>query len=215
MGSNTRVGNLKQVFKNGESTLLNLVARMSVVYEDFRLEVDALSEFRDKRVDEVSRYKLMYLVRRSTATLHEFQGCLTQLVACEEYKLQEPWLTELDRQFIQEANQHFQTHCARIKQWRNDIGGHVQASIAAAACRNLPDSVCNSITYTLTNDSVFALRLTYAEDLVAAAIGYRLEGDDVLTEMGTAIEEIMGSYVHVQGASHAAVHAFLWDRFGR
>jgi len=42
MSTITRFGNLARVFKDGDSELLNGIARLSVLYEDLRLEIEEL-----------------------------------------------------------------------------------------------------------------------------------------------------------------------------
>lgn len=61
MGTITRFGTLKWVFRSGQSELLNAIARLSVLYEDLRLE---MGEFRGlygamiERGDESMEYRV-------------------------------------------------------------------------------------------------------------------------------------------------------------
>ncbi len=76
----TRVGNLGQVFRDGQSELLVGIARLCVLYEDLRLELEELHIADEKREDERSsadQYRVMYFLRRALSTLIEFRGGLT------------------------------------------------------------------------------------------------------------------------------------------
>ena len=68
MSSTTRFGNLGRVFKDGESELLNGIARLSVLYEDLRLELEELRRVDAKPEEErtaADQYRVMYFLRRA------------------------------------------------------------------------------------------------------------------------------------------------------
>lgn len=210
----TRLGNIGRMFGGGDSQLLNSIARLSVLYEDFRVEHTALGEIGALSDEDRSLhgYRFMYLIRRSVATMNEYQGGLTQVLRIDEFKQARP--SEIDSAYIAEANQYLQHACGRIKEWRNAIGGHFQYSAAETACRNIPDGTIGSVTWNSGADAALGLHLQYAEHLIAGAINGLVTAVDPLEELRLALNEIMGGYVHVQKATYALVHHFLWPKLG-
>lgn len=205
------------MFGGGESPLLNAIARLSVLYEDFRVEYALLGEIAALTDDEAlsQKYRFLYLIRRSVATMDEFRGGLIQLLKTDEFQAAAPFLSKMDKDCIDDANQYLQRTCDRIKEWRNEIGGHFQHSAGAVACRNLTPGTMGSVTWDSEGgQSPLALRLQYAEYLVAGVIAGLLPGTDPLKELKEAMEEIMGGYSQMQKASYALVHHFLWSKFG-
>lgn len=210
----TRLGNMGRIFGGGDSQLLNCIARLSVLYEDFRVEHTALGEIAALSDKErpLHWYRFMYQIRRSVATMNEYQGGLTQVLRTNEFK--QARLSDIDSAYIAEANRYLQHACGRIKEWRNAIGGHFQYSAAETACRNIPDRAIGSVTWNSGADAALGLHLQYAEHFIAGAINGLVTAVDSLEELGLALNEIMGGYVHVQKATYALVHHFLWPKFG-
>src|ERR1039457_5197908 len=120
MSSITRLSRLDQVFSYGKSELLNRLARLSVLYEDFRIEWYALRgdvPFGD--LDTIgNKYRTVYFLRRSLATLNEYQGGLTQVMTTDEFKRAKPSLSKMDASEIVAANSYFQKNTQRIKELR-------------------------------------------------------------------------------------------------
>jgi hypothetical protein len=89
LSSISRFGNLGHVFKEGESDLLNGIARLSVLYEDLRLELEELRIVQGKPEEErtaADQYPVMYFMRRALSTLIEFRGGLTTTRLTAEFK---------------------------------------------------------------------------------------------------------------------------------
>jgi hypothetical protein len=89
LSSTTRFGNLGRVFKEGESELLIGIARLSVLYEDLRLELEELRRVDTKPEEErtaADQYRVMYFLRRALSTLIEFRGGLTTVRLTPEFK---------------------------------------------------------------------------------------------------------------------------------
>ena len=210
-----RLGDVGTIFGGGASELLNCMARLSVLYEDFRVEHTALGEIaalagQNQAIDS---YRFMYLVRRSVTTMNEYQGGLIQLLRTDEFKRSK--LSEIDGSYVAEAHQYLQRACARIKKWRNEIGGHFQYRAAEIACRNVPAGTIASVTWNSGTEAALGLHLEYAGELISGAINGLVDAIDPLEELRLAMGEIMGGYVHVQKATYALVHHFLWPKFGR
>jgi hypothetical protein len=125
LSSRTRFARLQKVFEAGRSPLLDCLAQLSVLYEDLRIETFAItaSEEELKRLDELSsKYRIHYFLRRSIATLLEFEGALHKLSRTSEYKasLRRTKDQELIKR-VPDAIRFFQTHHKLLKSLRNDI----------------------------------------------------------------------------------------------
>ena len=213
----TRVGNLGRVFRDGESALLVGIARLSVLYEDLRLEIDAIRLVHAKPEDErtsADTYRVMYFLRRALSTLIEFRGGLTTVRTTPEFK--SAVLTELDERHIGQADQFLQVHWGRLKELRNEFGGHINLPGVKFATEHF-SNVVGSVTWNQATSSwSLALECDFASHVVAGAISSKLaKGTDVHAEVQTALSIIFGGFVKAQAAMVALVHAFLWNRFGR
>ena len=219
VGTISRFGNLGRVFKDGESELLNSVARLSVLYEDLRLEIDELRRVHAKREEtgqsESDPFRVMYFIRRALVTLVEFRRGLTRLRQTKEFREAEANLLDIDAAYLLRADQYFQRHFHRIKELRNEFGGHLQGTGVEFSTKHLSDAV-GKITWNRSCDGwTLGLECSFAADIVSGAIVSRvLGGTDVRKELENTLDIIVNGFNHAQGATCALVHAFLWDRFG-
>jgi hypothetical protein len=123
----------------------------------------------------------------------------------------------MDVREIVAANQYFQSKAERIKELRNEFGGHLKLGSVEFATAHFSSDVIGKMTWDspTTEEHCLSLELHYANEIVAGAISSRLQGGaNLVDELRTALEVIMQGYVHVQGSMLALAHAFLWDRFG-
>jgi hypothetical protein len=68
--SRTRVGGVDHAFKYGTSQLFNKIARLTIVYEDFRLEFGQILRFKTEHEhdpESTKGYEFVYLFRRMDA----------------------------------------------------------------------------------------------------------------------------------------------------
>lgn len=212
-----RVGNLGRVFRDGESELLVGIARLSVLYEDLRLEIDALRAVNAKPEEErtsADEYRVMYFLRRALSTLIEFRGGLTTVCVTSEFK--SATLSAMDEGYIARADQFLQAHFAKLKDLRNEFGGHVKLTGVRFATEHF-SNVVGSVTWNRDMEGwSLGLECDYAGHVVAGAISSKLTaGTDIRTELRTALTIISDGFVHAPAAMVALVHAFLWERFGR
>ena len=217
MSSTTRFGNLGRVFKDGESDLLVGIARLSVLYEDLRLEIEELRIVQAKPEAErtsADQYRVMYFLRRALSTLIEFRGGLTTVRLTPEFKSTS--LSTMDEGYIARADQYLQQHWPKIKDLRNEFGGHVQLPGVRFATQHFSDVVDKVTWNQSSNGWSMWLECDFAGHVVAGAISSKLTaGADVRSELRTALTIISEGFVHAQAAMVALVHAFVWDRFGR
>ena len=195
---------------------MNCIARLSVLYEDFRIEHSELEKIVVASSSEdvsAKQYRFIYLLRRSFATMSEFRGGLSLLCATQEFK--EAALSDLDREYIEDADRYFQRVSGQMKDWRNTVGGHFLHSSAQAACRAIPDGTAGSVTRNSWRDQVLALELQYTDVLIAAAFGELLPEGDKVHHLRLALDELLEGYLHVQNATYAIVNHFIWPKLGR
>lgn len=103
MRSTTRFGSLDRVFNYGTSDLLNRLARLSVLFEDLRIEWCGLPEnISLGDLDTIGKdYRMNYFLRRSLVTLIEFRDGLTQVLYTNDFSRAKPTLSEMDKEYHQ------------------------------------------------------------------------------------------------------------------
>ncbi len=122
-----RCGNLRAIFEAGESELLNGIARLAILYEDLRLEMNELRSAYDCVIQQQKEDvdgRVLYFLRRAIATLQEFGSCLNVIRMKKEFKLASAGMTSMDAQLIEGADKFIQQNWTRIKDLRNDLAGH-------------------------------------------------------------------------------------------
>jgi len=215
--STTRFGNLGRVFGDGESEVLVGIARLSVLYEDLRLELEELRKVECKPEEErtsADQYRVMYFLRRALSTLIEFRGGLTTVCLTREFKTTS--LSAIDERYIADADQYLQAHWAKLKDLRNEFGGHVKLPGVQFATQHFSDAV-GSVTWNQSSEGwSMWLECDFAGHVVAGAISSKLTaGTDVRAELCTALGVLSEGFRRAQAAMVALVHTFLWERFGR
>jgi hypothetical protein len=189
---------------------------LSVLYEDLRLELDALSKFSAKPEDartSADEYRVMYFLRRGLSTLIEFGSGLATVSKTPEFK--STTLAALDERYITQANQFLRAHWKRLKELRNEFGGHVKLSGVKFATEHF-SNVVGSVTWNpAANGWSAALECEFAGHIAAGVIGSKLGAEtDARGELREALSIVSEGFTHAQAAMVALVQAFLWRRFG-
>jgi hypothetical protein len=216
--SRTRFAPIKRVFAGGRSPLLDSLAQLSVLYEDLRIETLAITSNGEvlKRLDVLSsRYRANYFLRRSIATLLEFEGALNKLSKTPEYKTARGTVDRGLIRRVTDAIRFFQEHHRLLKSLRNDIGGHFNDEAAAFATRHAePDAIVKIEIAFHPSGRGGGPKLHYAGEIAATAFTKSLPGREPRAdEIKEVICTIRDAYAHAARAMHAVVIAFLWDRF--
>jgi hypothetical protein len=213
----SRFADLGKVFKDGESELLNVIAQLSVLYEDLRLEIGELHiVYGQGELEEPNmQYRGIYFLRRSLVTLSEFRGGLTRLRMTGEFKQAVGRLSAVDASHIAAADKYLQQNSARITELRNEFGGHVQPGSIEFATKHVSNVVGKVTWNRAPAPGAPGLECFFACDLVAGAISSRMQsGADAHSELRAALVIISEGTLQAQLAMCALVHAFLWDAFG-
>lgn len=214
----TRVGELRRVFKDGNSELLNNIGRLAILYEDLRLEMKEFQKLQQSVIAEGqpdSDNRVPYFLRKALATLVEFRGALTSVRSSAEFKLAETKLTVLDARCILDADRFLQQNWTQIKSLRNEFAGHITTRAVEHTMTHLTNEV-GKVTWNPDHTGwTIGIECDFAAVLLAGVISSSMPaGSDLLAEFSKAIQVISQGFNHAQAAMVALVHAFLWDRFG-
>jgi len=121
-----RVRQLKDIFGSASgSNFQPIIARLSALYEDLRIELFGIREESLSQLDQLDvKYRRMYFLRKSIGTLWEFAEAVRHLENCSEFRLIASEFTpEIARRW-ERASAFFKRNERTLKLVRNDIGGH-------------------------------------------------------------------------------------------
>lgn len=218
MQSTTRFRGLDRVFNYGTSELLNRLAQLSILFEDLRIEWCGLHEnISLGDLDTIGTdYRRNYFLRRSLVTLIEFREGFRAVLYTKEFTVTKHMLSQMENEFITTAETYFQTHNKRMRELRNEIGGHLELRNIEFATSNFTPQFVGKVAWDNTTRENYAppLQLHYASELIAGVISSKVQGGNMTVELHAAIELIMEGFQQANGAMFGLVHAFLWDRFG-
>ena len=178
--SRTRVGQMRRVFKTDLGDEISAhVARLVVLYEDLRLETFAIAADQIEQLDLLDdRYRRLYFLRRSIATLNEFSNALSSLngaVSFKSFKNQSISGQGKDWNRWDSALSFFERNRHLIKKVRNDIGGHFGPEAARYAVRNFESEATGVIELVAHPSGRGAgWKLRFAGEIAATALLRRL-----------------------------------------
>jgi len=116
-----RSGDLHKVFRGGSSDFFNLIAHLSILFEDLRIENAGVLAPDDSLgdMDTIGRnYRKLYFVRRSLVTLSEVARCVKAIAANSEFREQKVSSRALYLRDVDEANSYFSKKIDLINQFR-------------------------------------------------------------------------------------------------
>jgi hypothetical protein len=146
----------------------------------------------------------------------EFQRVLTAIRMSPDFKRALPLIQNLETEYILPAAQYFQRNGERLKDLRNEFGGHVQPAAVEFATRHLSDAFGKITMNREVRGWTIGLECHFAADVIAGAISSKLtSGADAKQELHAAMEIISDGFIHAQSATAALVAGCLWNRFGR
>lgn len=213
-----RSGDLHKVFGGGSSDFFNLIAHLSILFEDLRIENAGFlapdNSLGD--MDTIQRdYRKLYFVRRSLVTLSEVAGCVKAIAANSEFRERKVNSRASYLQDVDDANSYFSKKIDLINQFRNEFGGHLDQKAIKRALGILALGTPGTISREKTSIDNFILQNRYAAPILSAAVLSRLKpGIDLDQEMDAVFHIIAESIDHTQKATQALVYGFVWERFG-
>jgi hypothetical protein len=215
MTTRIRTRELSRVFA-AQDPLSAYIARLSVLYEDLRVESLAIREESISPFDNVTDrlYRKHYFFRRGIATLLEFAESLRLLDGCPDfYRIRSTFNAAALEDWAQ-AIQFFDKHECLIQRVRNDIGGHFGHPAAKFAVENLHPSVVGEIEIREVEKGLL-LHLHFPGEIAAtASIRHftKLTGERKFSRLARIV--VVGSE-YATKAFHTLVVTYLWQRFGR
>jgi len=217
--SRTRSGDLHRIFRGSSASFLNLIAHLSILFEDLRIEVAGV-EAADATLgtmDTIGReYRQMYFFRRSLVTLSEVARCLNAITANENFREHRANVGSGHLQDVDDANSYFSKKIGLIKRFRNEFGGHLDPTAAARATEFLSPGTSGTVSFVEPTNHNFVLQNQFVATVLKAAVISKLDpGIDFAQEFQAVLYVIAESIRHTQRATQALVYGFLWDRFGQ
>ena len=165
-----RMRELRSVFSSNSGIILPAhVARLSVLYEDLRIEMTACAEESIAMLDKIDpRYRRNYFLRRSIATLREFAEALRLLDGCYEFSVIRARFPTDVRRLWEKSIRFFDRNEPLFNKVRNDLGGHFGLQAAQYAIANSGSEV-GKIEFVDLSLHQGDMRLIFAGDLAAVA----------------------------------------------
>lgn len=208
---------LREVFDPEQAQFSAILARLSVLFEDLRIEecgsrLDTLDD-----LDVIKGYRKIYFLRRSIATLVEFAGAIEMLDQRPEFRALKRQFDHNVQERWDEAAKYFRDWKRYLSERRADFGGHFDHGSALHAVKEMhPDTVGELVVVKHTKDEKGGVRLTYAMEIVGAAMTHRKpdgqEDREWFHEMFVVVR--VGSNEAVK-AIHTLSIMHLLKKFGR
>jgi hypothetical protein len=190
--SKTYYTNLRSVFPDNSNRLLHAhIATICVLYEDLRIELFAVTRKSIRSLDQIEKYRPIYFLRRSIATLNEFAVAVRLLDNYEAFKLVKGAFDDRGKAQWEKAVKFFQMNETLIRDVRNDLGGHFGLEAAKYAVANLRSNVCGKLEFSFKPPHKVTPKLHFVGEIAATALGKRLSGPDSKAKMGLFIQEIL------------------------
>ncbi len=213
-----RVRELSDVFGPvSRSNFEAIMARLSVLYEDLRIELTGIAEDAVPAMDKFDvRYRRIYFLRKSIGTLWEFAEAVNHLQQCPEFKfasIREPFPVEDQEQakLWRKGASFFKRNERRLKSLRNDIGGHFGLEAARHAVLHFnPDTVMG-----IEIGNNHHIYLNFAGEIVATAMLRHATGSNREYQIRRLVLLARIGYRRATTCVHCVVAYHLWDRFGK
>jgi len=201
---------LTRVFDGKDTKLDAAVARVCVLFEDLRLELD------EAGAPEVTSFRRYYFVRRSIGTLREFIEALLHLNGLSGFQ---PVVKQLKRAHRGEWNSaiaRLRTHQERIYRERNAYGGHFSYGAAMNAVQNLEHGTAHALEIHWTaSDGTAGPRFHFVSELAGLAL---LSGKPDETSVHDYAHDLFtvafDGYRHATVCGHILAANYLAPRFG-
>jgi hypothetical protein len=170
--SKTLVKDLQRVFTLPSKKLLHAhIARVSVLYEDLRIEADGMVEESLPALDSNGApYRKNYFLRRSIATLFEFAQEIRLLDELADFEEVKSRFDEGSLMRWNKAVRFFRRHEPYLKKIRGDTGGHFGLNAAQHAVADIPLSYAGKIELVRGRNDHIGPKLYFAGQLALSAM---------------------------------------------
>lgn len=206
---------LQLIFLAESNTMLYThVARLIVLYEDLRIELYGVSRKSIKALDHIDKYRPIYFLRRSIATLYEFAEECRLLDNCSDSQHLKERFDDQSKKQWEDAIKFFKEKDKLIKLVRHDMGGHFGLCAAKYAVENIRPNVVGKVELEFRHPHKANLKLHFAGEIAATVLGKHLSGSSSKEKFGNFFKEILNpGYKHATSFMIAIGHSFLLPRF--
>jgi len=212
MNTEIREQEISKVFEGlSGSQVRACVARLSVLYEDLRIETSGMYGESLPHFDVNGKvYRRLYFLRRAILSACEFAEALRLLDECPDFKSVKARLApELSARWDQGVYVYSQ-HEPFLKKVRNDIGGHFGHAAAKYAIENLVPTTIGRIRIEKKEKTI---HLYFAEEIAATAMKRNLSSEDA--EFSQLSSTAVACFKAATECVHCIVISELWERFHR
>jgi hypothetical protein len=201
---------LRSVFDGRDEELDACVARICVLFEDLRLELD------EAGLSETTAPRRNYFVRRSIATLREFTEGLLRLNGLSGFQRV---LQRLDTSHRGEWNSSIARLGElkdRINRERNHYGGHFSHNAALSAVRRLEYGGSNALEiYWVTAKNTAGPRFHFAHEIAnLALLSGNTTGESTRDYFTGLLEIAFDGYKQASICTNIVAAKYLAPRFG-
>ena len=200
------------MFAPGHCELVHAhMARLTVLYEDLRIELTAGSEASIPVLDATDpSYRRIYFLRRSIATLIEFAETIRLLDECPEFQTVKQCFGRGGEKYWESGLRFFKRHEPFLERVRNDIGGHFGPKAAIYAIVNLESGTSGQIELRDKTE----IHFNFAEQIVAAAFFRQLQGSTAAHKFTRLMRIVQIGFRHGTRCTRCVAYGYLWERFG-
>jgi hypothetical protein len=218
MAYEIHVKELSRVLGAGSPGFTAAIVRLSVLFEDLRIEEAASRAEALPELDVIgANYRKLYFVRRGVATLVEVGGALKMVDEHPEFEPVFGQFGQEGKRRWRAAAEFFSARKEFIARLRADFGGHFDHGSALHALQDLDPETRGVLEIVKTDaEGLAGVRLKYAVELVAAAMARRKPADqppdEYFREMFSVVRD---GFRHAVEAMHTLSAAYVLPRFGR
>jgi hypothetical protein len=212
----TKWGTLATVFSVASDKEMHaLMAALSVLYEDLRVEIAGQMEEDLGGIDKYSKdWRGFYFLRRSIATLHEFSQVIQELNRLPSFQRIKGGFDSEVLAFWNDSVRFFKRHDSYIARLRNNVGGHFGKEAAKMAIKNLHPNVVGALEVVFTPNGGRA-KLRFAHEIVTTGALSHVPGGDIHAKSRRLFRHALVAYRKATRAVDCIAVSYLWDRFGR
>jgi hypothetical protein len=214
--SKTRAKDLQRVFTLPAKRLLHAhIARLSVLYEDLRIEAYGIVEESLPALDSNDAdYRKNYFLRRSIATLIEFAEEIRLLDKLDDFDEIKSTFTDVSLIRWNKAVRFFGRYESYLKKIRHDTGGHFGLPAAIYAVSDIPASYAGKIEIVRGGNDGAGVKLHFAGQIALSAMFRHRKGSSDDYHFRYLLRLAITGYRHAARTVHCIVAFYLWEKFG-
>jgi hypothetical protein len=219
---------LRDVFNSGQKRSIDVhIARLAVLYEDFRIESKGASALNIPELDMhespgqtipkrllVGAYRKHYFMRRAIGTLSEYAEALYRLNTDPDFTTISNLFSAGEQGLWTKAIAFFDQNHRWIKDVRNDIGGHFGEEAARHAVGNIEDGCIGQIEF--LHDEADLPRnalLHFSAEIAATAMLRNAKGTSIEDKALTLFDRLLEGFTQATVCVQILITKYLWDRF--